>query len=386
MTGGHVDAEKVGAGLGCTITDAGDEFGRLPVGDARIGEPAGAQDWRIGLVGEIVVRAVAHHVVVGGDVGERVAPFGPFGRRERQVGVAHGVDHIDKGHAGNIAAKQAVGRSDDDAAHQQTAGRTAKANELAVRCVFLGHEILRDCDEVGEGVLLLVFSTLREPVPAPLRAAADVGCRPDPAAVDERKLANIEGRFRYRAIGAVAVEEDRRRAIELCIGKAQHGDGHFGAIVRLRGKAFDPVLRRIVARGHFLGLHHDGGACHHVVVNGLRRCGGRLVGVAKGGRVELVAAACAKSESGFGLFDRLLCAGCAIADDDARQGVGAFEADEMVREGLQAFDVATRLVRGEILPRGAGGVGEGGGHDLHVDRAIGIGDNIPAPVEMDGRV
>ena len=106
MAGAHVDLQQLEIVVGAHRAEARRPFGRLPIGDARIVEAAGDQHRRIGLAADIVVGAVAQHVAEGGRVGDRIAPFVPFARGQRQALVEHGVDDVDEGHVGDHRAPQ----------------------------------------------------------------------------------------------------------------------------------------------------------------------------------------------------------------------------------------------------------------------------------------
>ncbi len=105
---------------------------RLPVGDARVGEAGERQDRRIGLRRDVVVGRIGGDQAVVGLAGDRVAPFRPFGRRQRQRVVEHGGQHVDERHLGDEAGEE-VRRHVGDGADQQAAGRAAPADDAAAR-------------------------------------------------------------------------------------------------------------------------------------------------------------------------------------------------------------------------------------------------------------
>src|SRR5438477_1520862 len=70
-----------------------------------------------------------------------------------------------------------------------------------------------------------------------LAAAADVGDGIDEPAVHQRQPLRAELRMLGVAIGAVAVQPDRRRAVELDVLAVEDGDGHAGAILGRSGEA-----------------------------------------------------------------------------------------------------------------------------------------------------
>ena len=98
--------------------------------------------------------------------------------------------------------------------------------------------------EVGEGVGLLLALAVEVPAPALVRAAAHVGDGIDEAAVDQREAVGRERRRHRHAIGAVAVEQERRAAVPRQVAPVQDRDRHLGAVVRGRHDARRDVVRR----------------------------------------------------------------------------------------------------------------------------------------------
>ncbi len=199
MAGVHVDLEQHRPVAGRAAPDLGRPLGWLPVGHARVRQAAGGQDRRIGQGRHIVVGAVGGDVVIGRRVLQRIAPLGPLRRGQRQVGVAHGVEHVDERHRRDDPSPQ-VGPHVGRRAHQHAAGRAAVGHDAAGLAVAFLDQVLGAGDEVGEGILLLVLAAVEEPAPALLRAAADVGGGPDPAAVDQRQVADRERGLHGRAV------------------------------------------------------------------------------------------------------------------------------------------------------------------------------------------
>ena len=87
----HVDLEQDQVVAGVELAQARDPLRRLPVGDARVGQPAVGEDVRIGLGHHVLARAVAEDRLKVFFAGDRIAPLGPLRRRQRQVLVEHGV-------------------------------------------------------------------------------------------------------------------------------------------------------------------------------------------------------------------------------------------------------------------------------------------------------
>ena len=115
-------------------------------------------------------------------------------------------------------------------------------------------EVLGAVDEVGERVHLQHHPPLLAPLLAELAAAADVGQRVDHAAVEQAQAARREGRRHRHAVGAVGVEQHRRRAVERHALPVDERDRHLRAVARRRPHPLRFVLRRVVAAEHFLPL------------------------------------------------------------------------------------------------------------------------------------
>ena len=105
MASAHVGFEQQHIVVGLHIAQLGDHLCRLPIGHARVIQSSGPQHGRVSLCRDIVIGAIAADIFERGLVGDWVAPFGPFARRQRQILVEHGVEHIDKGHMADDRAK-----------------------------------------------------------------------------------------------------------------------------------------------------------------------------------------------------------------------------------------------------------------------------------------
>ena len=140
---------------------------------------------RIALCFDVVVGRIAPDVVEVVLAGQRISPFRPFRRRQRQILVEHRVQHIDERHVGDDAEKE-IRRHVGDRAHQHAARRAAVGDDASALGEALCNEIFASRDEVGEGVFLLLHLAVGVPAEAFVLAAADVRDRVDEAAVDER--------------------------------------------------------------------------------------------------------------------------------------------------------------------------------------------------------
>ena len=128
MAGAHVGAQQHRAAAGHGRAQPRDPFRRLPIGHARIGEAAHRQDRRIVFRRDIVVGRIGQdgaEILLALD---RVAPFRPFRRRQRQRVVEHGVEHVDERHLADDAGEQ-FAASVGDRAHQHAAGAAAMADD-----------------------------------------------------------------------------------------------------------------------------------------------------------------------------------------------------------------------------------------------------------------
>ena len=231
MTCFHVGAQRDHILARIDAAQLGDPFRRLPIGDARIGQAGERQDRRIILRAHIVVGRIAEHHAERFWIGDRVSPLLPFGWCQRQAVVEHRVDHIDERHFRNDAAEQ-IGPQIGDRTHQQPTGRAAMRDDFAGRRVALRAQEFRGRDEVRERIRLPQELAVLVPVPALLGAAADMRDRIDEATVDQRQPASRK-RSRHRvAIGAVAIQQQRRRAVRLHVAAMQDRDRNGFAVGR----------------------------------------------------------------------------------------------------------------------------------------------------------
>ena len=376
MPGLHVDPAEDRASSGHGGAQPGDPLGGLPIGDARIGQAAERKDRRIGLGGDVVVGRVGQDRLERRLALGRIAPFGPFRRGERQVRVEHRVEHVDEGYVGDDAGEQ-LRREVRGRAHQHA----AMGDDAALPRIARLDQRPAAGDEVGEGVGLLLALALEIPVPTLLGAAADMGDGVDEAAIDEAEQVGAEPRRHQRAVGAVAVEQQRRRAVEGESAAMQERDRNAFPVRRGREQATGDVVGGLVAARHGLALAQDAGAGDAVVIVGLGRRRHRRVGEADACRLELVAGQQAERVGFLREGDGVLLA-LHVAHDDARQGVLQFEPHEVVAEHVQVPDHHAGAVGHRVAPVLPRRRVEGTGDDLEVHRAVGIrqNDEIRAPV------
>src|SRR5690606_26933807 len=116
------------------------------------------------------------------------------------------------------------------------------------------YEMASAGDEVGEGVGLLFALAIFVPVPALFLAAANVRDGIDEAAIDKRQDVGAERGGNGDAVGAVAIEQAGRRAVELEVLAVHERDRNQFAI---RGRGHETardVILGVVAGGHLLRL------------------------------------------------------------------------------------------------------------------------------------
>src|SRR5256885_582750 len=106
VAGAHVGAQQHRAAAAHGRAQPRDPFRRLPIGDARIGQPAHRQDRGIFLGREIVVGRVRQNRAKILFALDRVAPFRPFRRRQRQRVVEHGIEHVNEWYFRDDAGEQ----------------------------------------------------------------------------------------------------------------------------------------------------------------------------------------------------------------------------------------------------------------------------------------
>ena len=204
-------------------------------------------------------------------VGDRIAPLGPFRRGERQRLVEDRVQHVDERHLGDDRAEQ-VGPHVRDRAHQQAAGRAALRDQLARRRPAMRHQVFGGRDEIVERVRLLGELAVPVPAPALFRAAAHMRDGENESAIDQRQPVGAERRRDRQPIGAVAVEQARRRPVEDQALAVEDGDRHGFAVGGRRQQAPRHIGGRIVAARNLLALAQGPVLRHEVVVPDL---GGR---------------------------------------------------------------------------------------------------------------
>ena len=224
-------------------------------------------------------------------------------------------------------------------------------------------------------VRLLLALAVEIPAPALVVAASDMGDGIDKAAVDQRQPIGGKGRRHRHAVGAVAVEQQRRPAVAHQILAVQDRDRHLRAVMRRRHDARGDVVGRVVAGRDLLALAQDARARRHVVVVDFRRRRHRRIGEAQIGGVEFVAAHGVERIGRLVEGDGVLLAGLEVADDDRGQRIGALQPHHVAGIEFDIEHIDALAIRDQVAPVGALGRGQRRGDDLEVDGAIGIGEN-----------
>ncbi len=248
------------------------------------------------------------------------------------------------GHGGVHGAEQ-VGAQIDHRAHQQAAGAAAFDHQAVLRSPLLLDQEFGAVDEVEEGIFLLHEHAVFAPFFAHFVAAANVGDGVGHAAIEQAQaLAGKRGR-RADAVGAVAVEEQRRLAVAHEALLVDDGDRHFDAIARGGPEALAGVLLRVVSAEHFLLFQQGGFAARRIVIED---AGGRdqaLVVVAVGGGLVIRRAAGEDGVDGLGEGDGGPGSGLEIVHAQVVEGLRFFDGDREVLEQIDVVDADVVAVR-----------------------------------------
>ncbi len=204
----------------------------------------------------------------------------------------------------------------------------------------------------------------------------------DEAAIDQRQPVGRERSGDGYAVGAVPVEEERRRAVERRVLAVEQRDRHQLAVVGRRQQPAGDVVGRVVARGHLVPLAEHPLSRRHVVIVDAARRGHRRIGEAERVGRELVAAKQSERVRFLVEGDAVFLAGGDVADHDAGQTAFAFEPDEPVPVGRVRQDQAAVLVRDQVPPVLAAGRRHRRGDDLEVLGIAGIGQDVEDAVGL----
>ena len=156
--------------------------------------------------------------------------------------------------------------------------------------------------------------------------------------------------------------------------------------MRPRHDAGGDVLGRIMAGRNLLALAQLARPLRHVVVIDFRWRRHRRIGEAQVGGVELVAAHGVERVGGLAERNRMLLVAGEIADDDRGQRIGALQTGHVSGIKLEIEDVDARAMRDQIAPVGTFGRSKRRRHDLEVDRAVGIAEDVQLIAAVGERV
>ena len=222
-------------------------------------------------------------------VGDRVAPFGPFGRRQRQGVVEHGVQHVDERHFRDDAGEELAGPV-GDRAHQHAAGAAAVADDAPGRGVALARSARGRPRRNRRRCWSSSRACRRGTSPSPCPSRRGYGRwrrrsrgRPATGGWPRTRPASPCRRSRSRRAAAARCRRARRPR------RCRIETGTCGAVVARRHDARRDVVGGIVAGRDLLALAQGALPARHVVVVDLGRRRHRRVGEAQRRGVELVA-------------------------------------------------------------------------------------------------
>ena len=175
-----------------------------------------------------------------------------------------------------------------DRAHQHAAGAAAVGDDAIRGAVAVGDEVTHGGDEVAKGVGLGGELAGLVPTPALFRAAAHMGDGVDEAAVDQRQAVGREASVYRVTIGAVAVDQQRRRPVALEVAPMHQRDRHALAVVGVGEDAARHISRGVEILRRLLLLAQDALAIDEIVVVDLLAAGHRGEAEAEGRRIEFV--------------------------------------------------------------------------------------------------
>ena len=168
--------------------------------------------------------------------------------------------------------------------------------------------------------------------------------------VDQREPVAAERRGNRNPIGAVAVDERGRGAVNRRVLVMQERDRNRFTIEARREQASRYVRCGIVTRGNFLAFAQRSAAVIQVVVPHFRRRRHRRVDETQNVGLKFEAVVDTERIGLFRKFDRVLLAHRQAPDDDARQTVLAFQPDQPIGEHRERQDENAWPMRDEILP------------------------------------
>ena len=252
MAGSHLSLQQEFTATG-SIAQLRDPLRRLHIQHAGVVQRGHRQDVRVVLVSDVLVRRVGGHVIVVVGIVEGIAPLVPLDHRQWQLWFQHGGQRIDEWHD-RRDTREAIRRHVRDSAHQHATGRTAFSDHR-LRCGEpTGHQIVGHVDEVKEGVFLLVHLAIVVPTAAHLSPATHVRDGEDHAAIQQREPRDRKSWVHAGLIGAIAIQQGRRRRGGIQVGVVDHRYWNLRAIPRGGPQTIGGVVAGLVTAEHFLTL------------------------------------------------------------------------------------------------------------------------------------
>jgi len=176
------------------------------------------------VVGTVLVHVVLALACVG------VAPLGPLCHGQRNAAVGHGVEQVHEGHAQEHGVLQ-VGPENHAGPHQEPAGRTALAHQLA----FLGQagllQPLRHVVEVVERVHFVLHFAVLLPAVSHVGRPAHVGGNTHYPPVEQTDILDIQVDRSGRTLGTLPLQPHLIRSVQIGDLLVPHnGHRHLGAL------------------------------------------------------------------------------------------------------------------------------------------------------------
>ena len=349
MAGLHVAVHDEQVVVCLLVAQLGDPLGGLPV--LHLAVPVTGRDQQVGVVlrFDVVVRAVLHHVVeVVLVLG--VAPLVKLKRRQRDAFVEHGVDHVDKRHAGDDAVEEA-GFEVHDGTHQQSARAAAHGVQVVGAGESGFHHGFAAVNEVGEGVHFVEQLAVLVPVSAHLASATDVSDGVHEAAVEHAQARHREAGVHAVAVAAVGVKEEGVVAVALHAFAVDDAHGHLDAVARFHHHALADVVGGVKrAAEHFLLLERGDFSRGEAVFEHAVGGGHRRVAVAQAFGVEVGVGTHVRRVGRIVERDVLVRRAVPALDANVVQALLALLHHEVLVEDVDAFEEHVVAVRQHVGP------------------------------------
>ena len=234
----HAHEDRI---LGARPLKPRDHLERLPGRDARVVHAGERQDGGIGLaVLHVMIRGVAVHAVELKGVLHRAE----LGRVELAVRRKLGSEHVAVTHVRHRGLHE-TGVVDQRAVDQEPARASPFDREPLLLRVSLLHEIARADREILHGLLLRPEARGLMPRVPVLAAAADARVRVDTALLDPELDPRLEIGLFAQPVGAIPVEDGRRRSVLLRAFPHDDVDRELRAVRRFREHALHLAVAEV---------------------------------------------------------------------------------------------------------------------------------------------